>query len=137
MSKAEAAALDLVEVAGTATPPVCRIMDFGKFQYEEAKKQKQARKKSVQVKLKEIKFHPNIDDHDFGVKRGHVVDFLQKGYKVKIAMFFRGREMAHAELGMQVMQRMMAAVAEHGVPEAPLRRAGPSITTVLTATAKK
>ena len=135
--RARASGLDLVEMAATAVPPVCRVMDFGKFQYAEAKKQKEARKKQVHVKVKELKFHPNINEHDFEIKRNHAVEFLQKGCKVKLSMFFRGREMAHAELGMQVMQRMMAAVAEHGVPEAPLRRAGPSITTVLTATAKK
>lgn len=128
--------LDLVEVAATAVPPVCRIMDFGKFQYAEAKKQKEARKKQVQVKLKELKFHPNIDDNDYSVKLGHAIEFLKKGCKVKVLMFFRGREMAHSDLGMKVMERLVQDVAAVGAPEAPLRRVGPSITTVLAATAK-
>ena len=137
LAKAALAGLDLVEVAGQATPPVCRVMDYGKFQYEEAKKQKQAKKKQVRVKVKEIKFHPNINEHDFQVKRTHVLEFLEKGFKVKVAMFFRGREMAHSDIGMKVMQRLIAEMAEHGCPENPLRRAGPSITTVLAAVAKK
>jgi translation initiation factor IF-3 len=137
ITRAAQLTLDLVEVAGQATPPVCRILDYGKFQYAEAKKQKMARKKQVQVKLKELKFHPNINENDFLVKRNHAVDFLQHGCKVKVAMFFRGREMAHAELGMKVLQRLMADIAPFGAPEAPLRRVGPSITTVLGPVVKK
>ncbi len=131
--RAQVAGLDLVEVAPTAVPPVCRIMDFGKFQYAEAKKQKVARKKQVQIKLKELKFHPNINTNDYEVKRNHALDFLKEGCKVKISMFFRGREMAHSDLGMKVMERLIAEVAEVGTPDAPLRRMGPSITTVLSA----
>jgi translation initiation factor IF-3 len=131
MSRAAQSGLDLVEVAGQATPAVCRIMDFGKFQYAEAKKMKQARKKQVSFKLKELKFHPNINDHDFVVKRNHAVDFLQEGCKVKVAMFFRGREMAHQDIGMRVLQRLIEETAAYGAPEAPLRRVGPSITTIL------
>lgn len=129
--------MDLVEVAGQATPPVCRILDFGKFQYAEAKKLKTARKKQVHTKLKELKFHPNINENDFQVKRNHAVDFLKDGCKVKVAMFFRGREMAHADLGMRVLQRLMTEIAPYGAPEAPLRRIGPSITTVLGPVVKK
>lgn len=128
--------LDLVEVASTAVPPVCRIMDFGKFQYSEAKKQKDARKKQVQVKLKELKFHPNIKANDYSVKLSHAVEFLKKGCKVKLLMFFRGREMAHSDLGMKVMERLIQDLAPVGSPEAPLRRVGPSITTVVSANVK-
>lgn len=137
VTMATQAGLDLVEVAGQATPPVCRILDFGKFQYAEAKKQKVARKKQIRTKLKELKFHPNINENDFQVKRTHAVDFLKDGCKVKVAMFFRGREMAHSDLGMKVLERLMAEIAPYGAPEAPLRRIGPSITTVLAPIAKK
>ncbi len=134
--RARASALDLVEMAATAAPPVCRIMDFGKFQYAEAKKQKEARKKQVHVKVKELKFHPNIKENDFQVKKGHAVEFLQKGCKVKLSMFFRGREMAHADLGMRVMERIVAELALCGSPETPLRRMGPSIITFMAPGAK-
>jgi translation initiation factor IF-3 len=137
MQRAQAAGLDLVEIAANAAPPVCRIMDYGKFQYAEAKKQKQARKGQVQVKLKELKFHPNINENDYQVKLGHAVDFLKKGCKVKALMYFRGREMAHVDLGMKVMERLVADVAEHGSPESPLRRIGPSIATVISASSRK
>ena len=135
--RARAAGLDLVEMAATANPPVCKTMDFGKFQYAEAKKQKEARKKQVHVKVKELKFHPNINENDFDVKKNHAVDFLQKGCKVKLSMFFRGREMAHADLGMKVMERIVAELAPHGSPETPLRRMGPSIITFMAPGAKK
>ena len=135
--RAHAAGLDLVEMAATAVPPVCKIMDFGKFQYAEAKKQKEARKKQVHVKVKELKFHPNINENDFEVKKNHAVEFLKKGCKVKLSMFFRGREMAHFDIGMKVMERIVAELAPVGTPETPLRRMGPSIITFMAPGAKK
>jgi len=127
LSRAEAAGLDLVEVAGNADPPVVRIMDYGKYQYEESKRRREARRKQHQHKLKEVKFHPNIDEHDYQTKLRHLFAFLEKGYKVKVSMYFRGREMAHVDIGEQVMQRVIADVGEHGVVEVPLRRHGRSL----------
>ena len=126
VERAESVGLDLVEVAGKADPPVLRIMDYGKYQYEESKRQREARRKQQQHKLKEVKFHPNIDEHDYQTKLRHVLEFLAKGYKVKVSMYFRGREMAHTELGERVMRRVIEDVHEHGVVEVPLRRHGRS-----------
>jgi translation initiation factor IF-3 len=114
VERAENLGLDLVMVAPKATPPVCRIMDFGKFQYEQQKKERDAKKKQTQSKLKEVKFHPNIDEHDYQTKINRAIDFLKKGYKVKASMFFRGREMAHTEIGMKVMERVSQDLAEYG-----------------------
>jgi len=106
--------LDLVEVAPEARPPVCRIVDFGKYRYEQAKKTKGDSKVSHASKLKELKFHVNISEHDYGVKVRHASGFLQKGMRVKISLFFRGREMQHQEFGMQVIRRVMGDLAEYG-----------------------
>lgn len=137
VARARAANLDLMEVAGQAIPPVCRILDFGKFRYEESRKQRDAKKKQVHVKLKEVKFHPNINDNDYEVKRNHILDFLGKGHKVKVSMFFRGRENAHADIGMKVLERLLQDIATVGRPESPPRRMGSQIATVLTPEAKK
>ena len=137
LAKAAEAGLDLVEVAAKATPPVCRIMDYGKFIYQESKKQRLAKKKQVQTKLKEIKFHPNINENDYITKRNHVFAFLEKGYKVKLTMFFRGREMAHSELGLKVVERMVAEAAQLGSPEMTPRRTGNVIITYLAPGPKK
>ncbi len=99
--------LDLVEVAPQATPPVCRIMDYGKFKYERDVRQKEARKKQSRTGLKEIKFRPKIDRHDYATKTGHVRRFLRGGNKVKITIMFRGREMAHTELGRKILDRVI------------------------------
>ena len=137
LKKAEDAGLDLVEVAPTANPPVCRIIDYSKYKYEQEKREKEARKKQVHVKVKELKFHPNINENDFEVKKNHAVEFLKKGCKVKLSMFFRGREMAHFDIGMKVMERIVAELAPVGTPETPLRRMGPSIITFMAPGAKK
>ncbi len=137
MARAQSLGLDLVEVARQANPPVCRIMDFGKFQYQESKKQRDAKKKQHQNRLKEIKFHPNIDDHDYQTKLRHVLEFLEKGYKVKASMFFRGREMAHTEKGQEVMERLIEDTRDYGTPEAPLRRIGRSFQLYLAPGTKK
>ena len=124
LQKAEESGMDLVEVAGTATPPVCRIMDYGKHQYQQSKRHRDARKNPHQSKVKEVKFHPNIDRHDYVTKLNRVFAFLEKGDKVKVSMFFRGREMAHTELGMDLMQRVMADVAETASVDSTPRRSG-------------
>ncbi len=109
--------LDLVEVAPDADPPVCRVINFGKFRYEQTRKEKEARKKQHVVKIKEMKFHPNIENHDYEVKLRHIVEFLQKGNKVKAVMMFRGREMAHMEFGKRLLDRLINDVAEVGAVE--------------------
>lgn len=98
--------LDLVEIAPMAKPPVCRIMDFGKFKYEQSKRDKEARKKQKIVSVKEVKIRPNIEDHDLEVKTKNAVKFLGEGDKVKVTLMFRGREMAHAELGKQLLSKV-------------------------------
>ncbi|ANK81354.1 MAG: translation initiation factor IF-3 [Rhizobiales bacterium NRL2] len=104
--------LDLVEVSPTAKPPVCKLMDLGKYKYEEQKKANVARKKQKTVDVKEIKMRPNIDDHDYTTKMKKVVEFIGDGDKVKVTMRFRGREMAHQELGLNVMKRVQEEMAE-------------------------
>ncbi len=106
--------LDLVEVAPQADPPVCRIMDYGKFKYERDVRQKEARKKQSRTGLKEIKFRPKIDPHDYATKKGHVIRFLEAGNKVKITIMFRGREMAHTELGRKILDRLVADLGALG-----------------------
>ncbi|MGH2753452.1 MAG: translation initiation factor IF-3 [Actinomycetota bacterium] len=98
--------LDLVEVAGQADPPVCRIMDYGKYKYEQDQRQKEARKKQSLIVVKEMKMRPKIDPHDYETKKGHVVRFLRQGAKVKVTIMFRGREMAHQDLGRKLLDRL-------------------------------
>jgi len=98
--------LDLVEVASNATPPVCKIMDFGKFKYKQSKKDKTTKKKQHVINVKEIRFRPKIEEHDFSFKVGHARKFLEKGNKVKATVLFRGREMAHQEFAHRLLQRM-------------------------------
>lgn len=107
LAKAEGQGMDLVEISPNASPPVCRIMDFGKFQYEEGRKKKMARKKQHGNVVKEIKFHANVADHDYDTKVGHIKEFLQKGCKVKLTLTFRGRENAHRELGFELMNKVL------------------------------
>lgn len=112
--------MDLVEVAPNATPPVCRIVDYGKYQYEQAKREKESKKHQHSNRVKEIQLRPVIDPHDFGVKLGHAVDFLCDDMKVKLTLRFRGREMRHQELGEQIVQKFLREVAPYGQPnEAP------------------
>ncbi len=107
LSRAQELDLDLVEVAPQADPPVCRIMDYGKYKYERGVRQKEARKRQVRVEVKEIKFRPKIDPHDYGTKKGHVARFLTAGARVKVTIMFRGREMAHTELGRKILDRLV------------------------------
>jgi translation initiation factor IF-3 len=109
---ADDAALDLVEIAPNADPPVCKIMDYGKYKYELEQKAKKARKHQTRIEVKEIKFRPKIDKHDYETKKKHVVRFLESGAKVKVTIMFRGREMVHAERGLAILERLEEDIAE-------------------------
>jgi translation initiation factor IF-3 len=117
MALAAEAGLDLVEISPNAEPPVCKIMDFGKFKYENQKREAEARKKQKIIEVKEIKFRPGTDIHDYEVKMRSVMKFLEGGDKVKITLRFRGREMAHQQLGMELLNRVAGDVAEVGKVE--------------------
>ena len=106
LEKAEEAELDLVEIAPTAHPPVCKLMDYGKFKYQESKKRHEAKLKQKQIQVKEVKFRPGTDDGDYGVKLRNLTRFLSEGDKAKITLRFRGREMAHQDIGMRVLDRV-------------------------------
>jgi len=116
--------LDLVEVAPTADPPVCRIIDFGKFQYEAKKKANEAKKKQVTITVKEVKFRPGTDDHDYSYRMKHAREWLEEGDKVKATIWFRGREMTHRELGSRILQRLENDLADLGEVEARPRMEG-------------
>jgi translation initiation factor IF-3 len=109
--------VDLVEVAPNANPPVCRLVDFGKFRYEQAKREKESKKHQHANKVKEVQLSPKIDPHDLGVKVGHAIDFLCEDMKVKVTLKFRGREMAHTEFGFQVIQKFLAEISPYGHPD--------------------
>jgi translation initiation factor IF-3 len=128
--------LDLVEVAPNANPPVCKIMDFGKFKYEQDVRRKESRRKTSNVVIKEMKFRPKIDEHDYTTKTKHVERFLAEGSKVKITIMFRGREMAHPELGKKILDRIAEQVRDIGTVEAAPRVDGRNMLMVL-APAKK
>ena len=117
LQKAEEAELDLVEIAPQAEPPVCRIMDFGKFRYQEQKKAHEAKQKQKQIQVKEIKFRPNTDDGDYNIKMRNLLKFIEEGDKAKITLRFRGREMAHQEFGQRLLERVRTDTAEHAVVE--------------------
>ncbi len=114
MQMAQELGLDLVEISPNAAPPVCKIMDFGKFKYEQQKREAEARKKQKIIEIKEIKFRPGTDTHDYDVKMRSVEKFLGEGDKVKVTLRFRGREMAHQQLGMELLNRVAADVNEIG-----------------------
>ncbi len=114
---ADEAELDLVEIAPLAEPPVCRVMDVGKFRYAESKKQHEAKLKQKQVQIKEIKFRPGTDEGDYNIKLRNLIKFLEEGDKTKITLRFRGREIAHQQIGMQLMERVKQDLLEHGVIE--------------------
>ncbi len=114
---AEEAGVDLVEIAPQAQPPVCRLMDFGKFKYQEAKRAHDAKLKQKQIQVKEIKFRPGTDEGDYKIKLRNLIKFLQEGDKTKITLRFRGREMAHQEFGIRLLERVKADLLEYGVVE--------------------
>jgi len=115
--RAHEAGLDLVEISATSKPPVCRIMDHGKFKFEQEKKKKEQKKKQVAAKLKEVKFHVNIGDHDYQTKLRHTREFIEGGDRVKVSLMFRGRENAHRELGFELMQRIISDSTEFAAVE--------------------
>ena len=123
--------LDLVEVAPLARPPVCKLMDFGKFKYESALKAREARRNQQQTVIKEMKLRPKIDPHDYETKKGHVVRFLKAGDKVKVTIMFRGREQSRPELGFRLLQRLASDVAELGFVETSAKQDGRNMTMVL------
>jgi translation initiation factor IF-3 len=128
---AEEADLDLVEVAATARPPVCKLMDYGKFKYESAQKAREQRRNQTQTIIKEMKLRPKIDPHDYETKKGHVVRFLKAGDKVKITIMFRGREQSRPELGFRLLERLAQDVADLGVVETTPRQDGRNMTMVM------
>ncbi|MHB8252648.1 MAG: translation initiation factor IF-3 [Acidiferrobacter sp.] len=117
LKSAELAALDLVEISPNVSPPVCRIMDYGKFQYEESKRRHVAKKKQKQIQVKEVKFRPGTDVGDYDVKVRNLIRFLENGDKAKITLRFRGREMAHQELGMELLKRVEGDLLQYGTVE--------------------
>ena len=123
--------LDLVEVAPLANPPVCRIMDYGKFRYEESQKAKESRKKTSQISIKEVKFRPKIGKGDFDTKVRHMHDFLEDGHKVKVTLQFRGREMAHPELGAKILDAVLEQLGDAVKVETQARLEGRNMTMVL------
>jgi translation initiation factor IF-3 len=125
-----------VEVAPQANPPVCRIMDYGKYKYERALRQKEARKKQARIEVKEIKFRPKIDRHDYETKKGHVVRFLSAGARVKVTIMFRGREMAHTELGQRILDRLVEDLDGLATVEQPAKLDGRNMVMVLAPTKK-
>jgi translation initiation factor IF-3 len=134
LRRAQELDLDLVEVAPQANPPVCRIMDYGKYKYERAVRQKEARKKQARVEVKEIKFRPKIDRHDYETKKGHVIRFLTAGARVKVTIMFRGREMAHTELGTKILDRLVQDLEGLATVEVVPKLDGRNMTMVLAPT---
>ncbi|NBX02550.1 MAG: translation initiation factor IF-3 [Alphaproteobacteria bacterium] len=127
MKLAEQAGLDLVEISPTASPPVCKILDYGKYRYEAQKKAHEARKKQKVVQIKEIKLRPTIDKHDLEIKVRNVMGFLEEGDKVRITLRFRGREMDHTDLGMKILERVQELLVDHCKVEQPPRFEGKQI----------
>ncbi len=123
--------LDVVEISPTAQPPVVKIMDYGKYLYQLSKRQHEARKRQHQVVMKEVKFRPNVDEHDYQFKKNHVLRFLEEGDKVKATILFRGREITHAEIGRQVLDRLIQDTADIGQVENRARMEGNTLTVIL------
>jgi len=127
LGAAQQQGLDLVEISPNAAPPVCKIVEYGKYKYEQEKREKESRKHQHAGKLKEIKLRLNIDDHDYNTKLNHMIEFLAEGMKVKVSLFFRGRENAHPEFGQQLMQRVIKDLNGYGHAEVPPKQMGKSI----------
>lgn len=137
LSRAEAAGLDLVEISPSADPPVCKIIDYGKYRYQQTKKEKESKKSQHQVKVKEIKVKPNTDEHDLLTKLRHAREFIGKGNKVRITCMFRGREMMHPEFGEKVVKRMCRDLADIATAESPAKMLGRNLSVVLAPGGKK
>jgi len=136
MALAEESEIDLVEIAPTAQPPVCRLMDYGKFKYRESKKKHEAKLKQKQIQVKEVKFRPGTDEGDYQVKLRNLIRFLEEGDKTKITLRFRGREMTHQDLGYKLLKRVEADLAEHGQVEQFPRLEGRQMVMVLSPSKK-
>ena len=124
--------LDLVEISPTAVPPVCRIMDYGKYQYQEQKRAREAKRHQKVIEVKEIKFRPKVDEHDYQFKKHHIERFIEDGDKVKATIFFRGREMAHPEIGHRILMRLIKDLEEVAIAETMPRQEGNQMHTILT-----
>lgn len=137
LEAAETRQLDLVEVSPTATPPVCRIMDYGKYKYQQSKKQQEAKKKQVQVQVKEVKIRPKTDDHDLDFKVKHVRRFLEEGNKAKVTLVYRGREITHQDIGRAVIEKFAAELADVGTVEVAPRVDGRQLFMIIAPKVKK
>jgi translation initiation factor IF-3 len=135
--KAEQSGLDLVEIAPNAEPPVCKIIDYGKYRYQMTKKEKESKKSQHQVKVKEIKVKPNTDDHDLQTKMKHAREFIVKGNKVRVTCTFRGREMMHPEFGERIVRRICDDLSDIASPESPAKMLGRNLSVVLAPGGKK
>jgi translation initiation factor IF-3 len=131
IKKAREKNLDLVEISPTAQPPVCRIMDYGKYLYQQEKKEREAKKHQKTIVVKEVKFRINVDDHDYETKKNHVLRFLDEGDKVKATIFFRGREMTRTGLGRQILERLIKDVEPHSIVEFRPRQEGNTLHAIL------
>jgi translation initiation factor IF-3 len=131
LALAKSKGLDLVEISPTAVPPVCRIMDFGKYQYEQQKRARSARKHQKVIAVKEIKFRPKVDEHDYQFKKKHIERFLADGDKVKATIFFRGRENAHPEIGRRILERLVGELADVAITETDAQKEGNQLHTIL------
>lgn len=131
LTLAEKEHLDLVEISPNAEPPVCKIIDYGKYRYDQTKKEKESKKAQHVIKVKEIKLKPNIDEHDFMTKLKQAQQFLEKGNKVKVTCFFRGREMMYPQLGESVVKRMCEGLDEFGITESPLKLMGKTMIVIV------
>jgi translation initiation factor IF-3 len=137
LAMAEQDGLDLVEISPGASPPVCKIINYGKFRYDQTKREKESKKSQHQVKIKEVKLKPNIDDHDFETKVRHARDFIVKGNKVKVSCVFRGREMAHPEIGQRLIEKFGDDLADIASVESAAKMFGRMLTVVLAPGARK
>ncbi len=131
LKKARENNLDLVEISATAQPPVCRIMDYGKYLYQKEKQEREAKKHQKVITVKEVKFRINVDEHDYQTKKNHVLRFLDEGDKVKATIFFRGREMTRQSLGREVLERLISDVSDKGVVEFRPRQEGNTLHAIL------
>jgi translation initiation factor IF-3 len=131
LNMARSHGVDLVEIAPTANPPVCRVVDYGKFRYEQAKKEKESKKHQHASMVKEVQLSPRIDPHDLGVKITHAIDFLCEDMKVKVTLKFRGREMAHTEFGFQVIKKFLDDISPYGHPDFPPKLIGKGINVMI------
>jgi translation initiation factor IF-3 len=131
LEAAAEAGLDLVEVATEADPPVCRIMDFGRYKYQQSKKSSESKKKATVIEIKEVKFRPKTDEHDYQFKLRNIQKFLAEKNKIKVSLMFRGREIAHANIGRELLERVIRDVAETGLPEQQPKLEGRSMIMIL------